>query len=847
MNENTTSLPQSNSPEHIIRPRMNALLEKAIEKPLVVIEAGTGYGKTRAVADFVQQCDIPAMWMQLSKSDNVGTRFWESFANLGIHVGENVVKQFLEFGFPDTENRLKQLFEMRFDFIANRRFILVFDDLHLINNPAVLRFIERDANELPSSCTMIMICREMPQINIANLEVRDMVYHINEEDLNFTERELDNYLQLQEVSPKPQTLHKIFQDTRGWAFSVNLIARSLKKSPAYPGYTRPAIKHNIFKLIEAEVWSVASERLQRFWLCLSLIEHLSIDLVTMLANGDEELLTELQQQSAYVRYDNEIGAYLIHHLFLDFLHTKQDMLTEYEKCETYKISADWCKLNDFSIDALRYYEEIKDYESIVSIMWKLLEYTSSEIPLYLIGIFERAPTEVFNNINFFAAMHLHALLRLNRWKDFLSMAKNYEKRFLGLPEDNAFRNHTLSLIYFFWCWERFLMSGADNRYDFDVYLEKAVSCLEKSPKNLIPTIIMPLGPWASAVRSAKSGVPREFAEAASRMINCACNASICFCHIRGLDDLLWGELNFYQNNLADADSFLLSTIEQARKCGQFEAEHRALFYTMRTAVMQGNYQKAKQSLNDIKTMIDISGYSRRFLTHDIAHGWYYYLLRQPEMIPNWLKENFTSYDHSYFIENFCNQMKARYHYLTRNYQPLLTYIDEMKHRESILYGRVEMLAIEACVYYQMNDKKAAFDALWNAYETAAPNNIVMPFIELGKDMRTLTMAAINNTDCAIPKEWLENIKRKSALYAKYQSTIISKYEKENNMSGIKALSARETEILRDMCKGLSRQEIATNQEISISTVKMNMNHIYEKLNANSMADVIRIATEYKLV
>jgi LuxR family maltose regulon positive regulatory protein len=61
------------------------------------------------------------------------------------------------------------------------------------------------------------------------------------------------------------------------------------------------------------------------------------------------------------------------------------------------------------------------------------------------------------------------------------------------------------------------------------------------------------------------------------------------------------------------------------------------------------------------------------------------------------------------------------------------------------------------------------------------------------------------------------------------------------------LSARETDVLNDLYNGLSRSEIAANHNLSINTVKMVLNTIYAKLNANSVADVIRTALDRKLI
>jgi LuxR family maltose regulon positive regulatory protein len=214
---------------------------------------------------------------------------------------------------------------------------------------------------------------------------------------------------------------------------------------------------------------------------------------------------------------------------------------------------------------------------------------------------------------------------------------------------------------------------------------------------------------------------------------------------------------------------------------------------------------------------------------------------------DWLKENFTPYAHAAFIENSGNQVKARYYFLTRDYPPLLSYIHEMKQRESYLFGRLEMLAIEACVHYKMKDKVAAFAVLQEAYEAASPNEIVMPFIELGKDMRTLTSAALKESKCPIPKPWLENIYRKSASYAKHQAHVAAEFGQTHRITGNIPISPREADILADLSHGLSRAEIAANRNLSVNTVKMVIGNIYSKLGAENLADLIRIATERKMI
>ena len=259
---------------HFERARLNRLLTEAAEFPLVVVCAGAGYGKTCAVSDFVSQYNLPVAWIQFSDRDNLISRAWENFVQAFEQVDEQVAQDFRESGFPDTENRQNQFYRMHDRGLRKQQYIVVLDDVHFVKDNTVIDFVERIIYHMPNSRkTVIFISREPPQIKLAGLQTRGLVADIHEEDLNFTENELTQYLSLQGQSVEAHILREIWQDTKGWAFAVNFIARSLKKSPNYSGYVKSAMRKNLFQLMEAEVFNMVSERLRRFLVSLSLLDH----------------------------------------------------------------------------------------------------------------------------------------------------------------------------------------------------------------------------------------------------------------------------------------------------------------------------------------------------------------------------------------------------------------------------------------------------------------------------------------------------------------------------------------------------------------------------------------------
>jgi LuxR family maltose regulon positive regulatory protein len=829
---------------HFKRLRLNSLFKKAAKFPLVIVCAGAGYGKTSAVHDFVDEYKVTTVWVQLSERDNVGARFWENYVHTMTPLNATLAKATKELGFPDTIDKLSQYLDLLHKHLETKRRIIIIDDFHCIEDSAVIRFVEENIlDKQPPGTTFFLISRSIPRINTAGLISRGRMFHISEEDLRFTDGEMAQYFRERDIHLQPDRHREIMQDTNGWAFAINLIARSYQKAPGYDGYLRKAMKTDIFRLMETEIWNGISKGLRNFLICLSLIEHLSVDLVALLAGKNGNLVAELDKQNAYVRRDSFINAYLIHPLFLEFLAAKQETLSQEQRRETYTIAGLWCGKNGFNIDALSYFEKIGNYKYIVALLSELPAQIPPDIARYAAVIFDRAPEKAFNTVEYLAVMHIRAYLCQGLQGKSIELAERYEKRFLKLPANDVLRKRTLAGIYYCWAISRAFMALTNDVYDFDRYLEKHFNCIPNfSGGAKLSTHTT--GPWVIMVGTSRKGAPEECIAALGRTVMFL--SQRCGGRMSGEDELARGELKFYQGEIRAAEAFIVHSLELARENQQFEIAHRALFYILRIAVSQGNYAKAEQALKELKSQLGEKEYPNRFINYDITLSWYYFILGFSDKVPDWLKENFSPYGYAGFIENFGNQMKARFCYMTRNYPPLLSYIQQMKQRESYLFGRVEMLVIESCVHYKMKDKNKAFAVLKEAYKTASPNGILMPFIELGKDMRTVTRVALKE-GIKIPKIWLEEVNRRSASYAKYQSCIIAEYNRANGIENDIYFTPREMDIITDLCHGLSRSETAAHRGISINTVKMVIGNIYSKLGAKNLADLVRIATKRKII
>jgi LuxR family maltose regulon positive regulatory protein len=828
------------------RPRINDILADATQKPLVIVSAGAGYGKTLAVYSFLQNYDAPTMWFQLSERDNQGARFWENFAHTISLYNKHFAEQLLAIGFPETEDRFEKYISMVEDSVmTSGKQVMVFDDFHLIQGKSVFQFIERSIKSSFPNVTTILISRTDPDINTVRLLSQGMVSIINENDLRMTESETAQYFQHLGIPLSSQSIADIYNDTRGWVFAVNLLSLSLKKNPSQEQSARIAMKLNIFKMMENEVFLVISERLQRLLIQLSLIDHLSTELVSILA-GDETLVEEMRQISSFVRLDIYLHAYFIQHLFLDYLRQKQNMLTPEEEKDVYLKAARWCDENEYKMDAITYYDKAGEYGKIVDIVYNLRIQYPWDQARFILDIYDKAPPNALEPFPRYHRQYSALLLSVDMYDEALADIYRRIEKYSALPSSD-FNNHILCDAYLSLGVAKYLTAPQTDRYDFHEPLVKAEQYYRLSPYHESgPATSVTLSTIISKVGTTRAGAMEEYIESLSRMAPPM--AKILAGCMYGMDDLARGELQFYKGSLNDAAKFLKQALHKAEERDQYEVRNRALFYLLRIAAARGNFEEIQALFKQLEAQLDMKEYHARFTTFDIVSSWYYSMINQPNLIAHWiLSGDFGKGSLGTFKADFGGFAKAKFYYSDKRYNELITFIENSPSFTKVLFGKLEMKLLTAASQYQIKNRDAAMTAFQEAYELASTNNLMMPFIELGKDMRTLTRTAMRNKDLDIPSKWLELVNRKSTTYAKRLLLVTLEYRKANNIRDDVKLSTREMEVLKDLHDGLSRVEIAANRDLSISTVKMILNSVYAKLGAGSLADVIRIAINRNLI
>jgi LuxR family maltose regulon positive regulatory protein len=832
---------------YLDRPRIDKLLETAVQSPIVEVIAGAGYGKTHAVYSFLRRRGDLTAWMQLSGRDNIADRFWENFVQTVTFMGKDSVKNLEKIDFPDTDLKFNRYLTIPQNAaVPGKKHIFVYDDFHLLYDKSVLHFMERSLTSPFPTITSIIISRNEPKVNFLPSMSKGFLARISEEDLRFTREEMIAYFKLLNIHVSQEILTRVYRDTEGWAFAIHLAALALKNDREGKGYALAAVRSNVFKLLESEVMANISPGLRIFLIKLSFFEHLPADLLAdlMEQEGCPEFIDEIERIGSFIRYDIYTNSWQIHQLFLAYLRGKQNEISEDEKQSICFKAAAWYEKNDLKMDAISYYEKAGAYGKIFEVVNHIFPLIlSSRIARFLKEILDRAPEKIYREYPPAWILYSRILLALEQFEKATNFLNGIIKT-LEEEEMTQFHYRVLTGCYVNLGIIGMFTSLHTRDYTYARHFEKACYYYRLSAYPISGSItVFTLAPNQCRVNVPERGEIEKSLEAITETTRYLSEV-LGGCSY-GLDDLCHGELAYARTEVSAAEGFFLRSLTKAREKGQYEIEHRALFYLLRIALFRGDLERIRKYFDQMESLLEKTDFLNRYVYHDIYTGWFYVQIGLLEKTAPWLKNDYEGSDLNSLAFGFETLVRAKYYLSEKRYRAALTAIESRKSSYSMmgyLMGIIMSDAVSAICRYRLQDKSGAIRALESAWDQASPNGLDMIFIEMGREMRALTAAALKDPCCRIPRDWLEKVQRTASAYAKKVFAVSEAYQtlKQGRQESA-GLSAWELEVLTGLSQGFTREEIAEASAISVNTVKSVIRSIYAKLGAVNRADAIRIA------
>jgi LuxR family transcriptional regulator, maltose regulon positive regulatory protein len=292
------------------RPRLEERIKAALDGPLTIVQAGTGYGKSTALASFLGE-DYQAFWYTITEPDRDPLLFLIHLLSAFGEYGQTAIHS-LEINdgliTPATLHPLLNFLTKHLKVDA----ILVLDDFHLVSHvEEILDLFKKLVDYCPPRLHIVLSTRHMPDSPDFNRwRVKGLISVIGVSELTFSVDEIEILFRDQYKYPITTAQAEVLAiETEGWAIALQMIWQGLQ-SGIIPNLETalqklPATLDRLFDYLAPEVLARQPAHIQRFLLTTSVLRQL---------NGPAcDALLETQDSKSLLHHLFDIG------LFVDFV------------------------------------------------------------------------------------------------------------------------------------------------------------------------------------------------------------------------------------------------------------------------------------------------------------------------------------------------------------------------------------------------------------------------------------------------------------------------------------------------------------------------------------------------
>ncbi|WP_426446321.1 HTH-type transcriptional regulator MalT [Siccibacter colletis] len=347
----------------VVRDRLLAKLSSANNYRLVLVTSPAGYGKTTLISQWAAG-KTELGWYSLDEGDNQQERFASYLiaalqqATDGYCASSEVMAQKRQYA------SLTSLFSQLFIELANwqRPVYLVIDDYHLITSPVIHEAMRFFLRHQPENLTLVVMSRNLPQLGIANLRVRDQLLEIGSQQLAFTHQEAKQFFDCRLMSPiEHAESSRLCDDVAGWATALQLIALSARQSnhSAHQSARRLAgiQSSHLSDYLVDEVLDNVDIATRHFLLKSSLLRSMN-DALIVRVTGEENgqmRLEEIERQGLFLQRMDDSGEWFSYHpLFGSFLRQRCQWELAMELPDIHRAAAESWMAQGFPSEAIHH-------------------------------------------------------------------------------------------------------------------------------------------------------------------------------------------------------------------------------------------------------------------------------------------------------------------------------------------------------------------------------------------------------------------------------------------------------------------------------------------------------------
>ena len=218
-------------PGIIVRRRLLRALDAGVERPLTLISAPPGSGKTALLGSWVGSAGAPASvaWLSLDAGDGERRRFWRAVLQALSRAGGGEAIASLA-ARPPT--RIERVVAGLADALEDRTapLVLVLDDFHEVGE-VVHVDVDQLLHRPPPALRVVIATRADPPLRLGRLRMQGELAEIRAPDLALTRLETAEMLDAVGVSLEDEDVRRLWSRTEGWVGAMRLAALALREHP----------------------------------------------------------------------------------------------------------------------------------------------------------------------------------------------------------------------------------------------------------------------------------------------------------------------------------------------------------------------------------------------------------------------------------------------------------------------------------------------------------------------------------------------------------------------------------------------------------------------------------------
>ena len=377
------------------RPRLVSQLQLGIQRPLTLIAAPAGFGKTTLLSTWLEHAPLRSAWVSLEHDDDDLTRFW-SYVFTALeraHPGSGESALALLQG--STLQQLPPIETVLTVWInglaaLSNEVVLILDDYHLITAPPIHRSVTYLVDHLPHQLHLVMATRADPPLPLARLRTRGHLTEIRAADLRFTSKETSAFLtRTLGLNISGEGIAALEARTEGWIAGLQLAGLSMQGRQDIPAFLKAFTgnqRYIIDYLIE-EVLARQPEHVQTFLLQTAILERLQGSLCEAVigehggeASGEvsgQAMLEQLEQANLFlVPLDDERRWYRYHQLFAEALRHRLQRKHPALVPELHRRASAWYEQQGLTHDAVHHALAASDFAQAARLIEQTAELTA---------------------------------------------------------------------------------------------------------------------------------------------------------------------------------------------------------------------------------------------------------------------------------------------------------------------------------------------------------------------------------------------------------------------------------------------------------------------------------------